>query len=304
MRAKRAISRRRAHFHARRSAFTLIELLVVIAVIGILTALLLPAVQAARESARRATCQNNLKQIGLAFHLHHDSYRQFPTGGWVALTPPNYIGGAPVIGAQQQAGWAFQILPFIEAVATWEGGQATTDKDRALVAIGTTNNLFFCPTRRPPQTVEYSDNYVPPLTGGKITHALCDYAASNKENTGVVRQARATKFAMISDGTTHTLMVGEKRLNLRYLGSKQDDDNQGYTAGFNFDTVRKTFRPPKPDYDSKFGDGDGLFGASHPGGLNILLADGSVRVLAYTISQRTFNLLGNIADGQQLGGDF
>src|SRR5262245_34250252 len=235
---------RRGHFHARNSAFTLIELLVVIAVISILMGLLLPAVQMARESARRATCQNNLKQIGLAFHLHHDQFREFPTGGFVALTPPNYVGGAPAVGAQQRAGWAFQILPFIEADATWGGGQATTDKDRALVAIRTTNNLFFCPTRRAPQTVTYPDNYVPPLTGGDITHALCDYAASNKENTGVVRQARATKFATIKDGTTNTLMVGEKRLNLRHLGSKQDDDNQGYTAGFNFDTVRKTLRPP------------------------------------------------------------
>jgi prepilin-type N-terminal cleavage/methylation domain-containing protein/prepilin-type processing-associated H-X9-DG protein len=295
---------RRGRFHARCSAFTLIELLVVIAVIGILMGLLLPAVQMARESARRATCQNNLKQIGLAFHLHHDQYREFPTGGFVALTPPNYIGGAPAVGAQQQAGWAFQILPFIEADVTWSGGQAITDKDRAVVAIGTTNNLFFCPTRRPPQTVTYPDNYVPPLTGGDITHALCDYAASNKENTGVVRQVRPTKFATIKDGTTNTLMVGEKRLNLRHLGSKQDDDNQGYTAGFNFDTVRRTVRPPLPDYDAQFGDGDGLFGSSHQGGLNILLADGSVRVLAYTISQRTFSLLGNVADGQQLGGDF
>ena len=295
---------RRGYFHARRSAFTLIELLVVIAVIGILMALLLPAVQSARESSRRATCQNNLKQIGLAFHLHHDAQRQFPTGGWVALTPPNYIGGAPAVGINQHAGWAFQILPYLEADVTWEGGQATNDTDRALFAIGTTNKIFFCPTRRDPQTVTYPDNYVPPLTGGDIIHALCDYAASNKESTGVVRQARVTKFATIKDGTSNTLMVGEKRLNVRYLGSKQDDDNQGYTAGFNFDTVRKTGSPPRPDYDSKFGDGDGRFGSSHPGGLNILLADGSVRVLAYTISQRTFSLLGNAADGQPLGGDF
>jgi prepilin-type N-terminal cleavage/methylation domain-containing protein/prepilin-type processing-associated H-X9-DG protein len=287
-----------------RAAFTLIELLVVIAIIGILMGLLLPAVQKVREAANRITCQNNLKQIGLAFHHHHDQFSRFPTGGWKALTPPNYISGSPATGRQQQAGWAFQILPYLEAENTWKGGQATTDTGRALVAISTPNKVFFCPSRRGPQTVTYPDNYQPPLTGGLITHALCDYAASNKEGTGVVVQGNATTFASITDGTSNTLMVGEKRLNLLYLGSKQSDDNQGYTAGFNYDTVRKTNRPPLPDYQAQFGDGAGLFGSSHTGGLNFCLADGSVRFLSYAISQRTFKLLGNISDGQPLPSDF
>jgi prepilin-type N-terminal cleavage/methylation domain-containing protein/prepilin-type processing-associated H-X9-DG protein len=291
-------------FLARQAAFTLIELLVVIAIIGILMGLLLPAVQKVREAANRIKCANNLKQIGLAFHHHHDQFHGFPTGGWNALTPPNYIGGSPATGKQQQAGWAFQILPFLEADNIWKGGQATTDVDRAVVAIGTPSSFFFCPSRRDPQTVTYKDNYQPPLTGGKITHALCDYAASNKEGTGVVVQGRSTQIAWITDGTTSTLMVGEKRLNLTYLGSKQPDDNQGYTAGFNFDTVRKTNRPPLPDYSAQFGDGAGLFGSSHPGGLNFCLADGSVRFISFTISQQTFSLLGIINDGQPIPGDF
>lgn len=288
----------------RRSAFTLVELLVVIAIIGSLMGLLMPAVQKIRESASRLRCQNNLRQIGLAFHHHHDQMGEFPTGGWFALTPPNYIGGVPAMGRKQQAGWAFQILPYLEAENVWRGGQATNDVDRALVAIGTTQKLYFCPSRRGPQTVTYPDNYLPPLTGGSITHALCDYAAGNKEGTGVVRQARATTFASISDGASNTLMVSEKRLNRRYLGMKQPDDNQGYTAGFNYDTVRKTARPPLPDYFAEFGDGAGLFGSSHTGGLNILLADGSVRFTSYAISPRTFYLLGNASDGQPLPGDF
>jgi prepilin-type N-terminal cleavage/methylation domain-containing protein/prepilin-type processing-associated H-X9-DG protein len=289
---------------SRRAAFTLIELLVVISIIGILMGLLLPAVQKVRESANRITCQNNLRQIGLAFHNHHGTRGEFPTGGWVALTPPNYSSGTPAVGKQQRAGWAFQILPFLEAEATWKGGQATTDTDRALVAIGTTNKMFFCPSRRGPQTVTYRDNYLPPLTGGMITHALCDYAASNKEGTGAVRQARATTFASITDGTSNTLLVSEKRLNLRYLGGKQPDDNQGYTAGFNYDTMRKTTRPPLPDYNAQFGDGAGLFGSSHTGGVNICLVDGSVRFLSYAISRQTFGLLGNASDGQPLPNDF
>jgi prepilin-type N-terminal cleavage/methylation domain-containing protein/prepilin-type processing-associated H-X9-DG protein len=287
-----------------RNGFTLIELLVILAIIGTLMGLLLPAVQKVRESANRMTCQNNLKQIGLAFLNHESQVGALPTGGWFALKPPNYVNGAPAVGERQQAGWAFQILPYLEADNTWLGGDATNDTGRALVAIGTTNRLFFCPSRRGPQTVTYKDNYQPPLTGGPITHALCDYAASNKENTGAVRQAVAVRIADITDGTSNTLLVSEKRLNLMYLGQKQQDDNQGYTAGFNNDTIRKTGRPPRPDYRAKYGDGGGLFGSSHTGGLNVVLADGSVRFLPYAISQRTFALLGSISDGQTLGPDF
>jgi prepilin-type processing-associated H-X9-DG protein len=192
----------------------------------------------------------------------------------------------------------------LEADTTWRGGQATNDTDRALVAIGATNKVFFCSSRRGPQTVTYKDNYQPPLTRGLIIHALCDYAASNKEGIGVVRQARATNFASITDGTSNTLMVSDKRLNRRYLGSKQPDDNQGYTAGFNYDTVRKTTRPPLPDYNAQFGDGAGLFGSSHTGGINVCLVDGSVRFSSYAISPRTFSLLGNVSDGQPLPSDF
>src|SRR5262252_1228415 len=111
----------------RRDGFTLIEVLVVIAIIAVMVGLLLPAVQKVREAANRISCQNNLKQMGLAFHMHHDQLGAFPTGGWIAYLPPNYNGGMPAVGKDQQAGWAFQILPFIEADNTWKGGQATTD---------------------------------------------------------------------------------------------------------------------------------------------------------------------------------
>jgi prepilin-type N-terminal cleavage/methylation domain-containing protein len=95
--------------HARRTGFTLVELLVVIAIIGILIGLLLPAVQAAREAARRAQCSNNLRQIGLAMHLHHDTYLRLPAGwdGYDAAGRPYGMGGPGW-------GWAARILPFIE----------------------------------------------------------------------------------------------------------------------------------------------------------------------------------------------
>jgi len=281
----------------RRRGFTLIELLVVIAIISILIGLLLPAVQKVREAASRTQCQNNLKQIGLAFHSHHDALQFFPTGGWDWTTPPTYVNGVPAVGADQQAGWGFQILPYIEQQAVWTGGQATTDFDRALMAIGAPIKTFFCPTRRAPQTVTYSlSGY---LGGTNATHGLCDYAASNLDNTGVVRQFRPTRMADIVDGTSNTCMVGDKRLNLARLGQPQADDNEGYTCGWNEDTVRWTSQRPQPDFvgdPSLFG--GKLFGSSHIGRFNMVFADGSVRSISYSISQTTFKALGDIADGQ------
>src|SRR5262245_58693636 len=104
---------------AARTGFSLIELLVVIAINGSLIGLLLPAVQKVREAARRMTCQNHLRQISLSFHNHHDQLLSFPSGGHEWWTQPTYINGAPATGAAQQAGWGFQILPFIDAENVW-----------------------------------------------------------------------------------------------------------------------------------------------------------------------------------------
>jgi prepilin-type N-terminal cleavage/methylation domain-containing protein len=273
----------------RRGGFTLIELLVVIAIIGVLISLLLPAVQKVRESASRVQCSNNLRQIGVAFHAHHDQHHSFPSGGWQWWTPPNYINGQPAIGAQQQAGWGFQILPYIEAADVWNAGP--------LVAIATPNAIFFCPSRRDAQTVTYLDEYTPPLTGGPITHALCDYAGSNLEGTGAVQQFNPVRMGAISDGTSVTLLVSEKRLNLSNLGQPQPDDNEGYTCGFDDDTIRSTAHPPAQDFHGTTFDPLVRFGSSHPVGINALMADGSIHVISYSIDAATFSLLGGISDG-------
>ena len=268
--------------------FTLVELLVVIAIIGILIALLLPAIQAAREAARRTRCLNNLKQIGLACLNHEEQLGYLPTGGWDWTEPPTFRNGVPMVGAEQRAGWGFQILPYIEGSNVFNDGP--------LAAVSTIQAAFFCPSRREPQTVTIEDDYLPPLTGTVVTHALCDYAASNREGTGAVRRYEPVFLRQIIDGTSQTFLVGEKRLNLRYLGEPQDDDNEGYTAGWNEDTIRRTDEEPKPDFQGN-GDGEKRFGSSHPRMLHMAFVDGSVRPVSYGIDDDLFANLGNKADG-------
>ncbi len=271
--------------------FTLVELLVVISIIGVLIALLLPAVQASREAARKTQCVNNLKQIGLAFQNHDGAHGVFPSGGWNWNHQPTYDNGRPVSGADQHAGWGFQILPYIEAQNVWNAGP--------IEAIGAELSVYFCPSRRPPQSIVRPDKYIPALTGSTIRHALCDYATSNREMTGVLRRFEPIGLREVTDGTTHTLLAADKRLNLAHLGEDQDDDNEGYTVGWNEDTIRRTDESPAPDH---FGDGDGdkLFGSSHPGIINAALVDGSVRTVSFNIDKDVFELLGNISDGEQV----
>jgi prepilin-type processing-associated H-X9-DG protein len=298
----------------------LIELLVVIAIIAVLIGLLVPAVQKVREAANSASCRNNLKQIGLAFQLHHDALKCFPGGGDLWSFPPTYINGTPATKKDQKAGWGFQILPFIEAESAWRGGPATNDLDRILTAVGTPNPIFFCPSRRSPMTIvenydpsqgdagtSYFD-HLPQPHPSQIVFALCDYAASNLDNTGVVVRTSGstlygpaplgnTRIAQITDGTSSTLLVADKRLNLALLGQPQEDDSQGYTTGFDENTMRTTNLPPAPDF-SGTGTAGEMFGSSHINGFNAVFADGSVHIIRYSIDPVVFSRLGNKSDGQ------
>jgi prepilin-type N-terminal cleavage/methylation domain-containing protein/prepilin-type processing-associated H-X9-DG protein len=289
----------------RTQGFTLIELLVVIAIIAILMGLLLPAVQASREAGRRVSCQNNLKQFGLAFQGHHDQHGFLPSGGWDWYTPPSYSDGVPLIGADQEGGWGFQILPFMEAGNVWAGGQAKTDFDRALVAIATPNSAFYCPSRRAPTTVTYSEptwQGISYLNEQTATHGLSDYAASNDKGTGVVRRYDPLRLADVTDGTSNTLLIGDKRLNLAQLGQHPKDDNEGYTAGFDQDTVRRTDLPPAPDHRGSEPTGENRFGSSHPGGINAVFVDGSVHFIKFSINPQVFDSLGKRGDGRVMQG--
>jgi prepilin-type N-terminal cleavage/methylation domain-containing protein len=157
--------------------FTLVELLVVIAIIGVLVALLLPAVQAAREAARRAQCSNQLRQIALAWQLHHDTHQFFPSAGWGYAWTGDPDRG---FGKTQSGSWAYSCLPFLEQAALHEmgSGAAGTAKDELLAdASQIPVSTFYCPSRRAPEAYPAPVNNVHNM-GDRDTLARSDYAAN------------------------------------------------------------------------------------------------------------------------------
>ena len=317
----------------RTSAFTLVELLVVIAIIGILIALLLPAIQAAREAGRRTQCGNNLRQLGVAFQTHLDAIRIYPTaGGPNHEFLPSFASGKPQPAPYQHAGWGYQVLPYIEETAIWRGGSATTDAERGLYAIGQPIGAMFCPSRRPPTTTTFSKNYLHPAPGinKSAPHAKNDYAASSLSTTsingnksmpegvgivininawnftnptgaGVSKRTQGIRPKHVTDGISKTLILGEKRMNRQYLDQNTPNDNEGYACGWNHDTVRHTVNDLKPDFDdpnSGITDGD-RFGSSHPTGIMVVFADTSTMMIPYEIETLGLRRMGERADGGQ-----
>ncbi|MCZ2343942.1 MAG: DUF1559 domain-containing protein [Bacteroidales bacterium] len=266
--------------HAHRRGFTLIELLVVIAIIAILIGLLLPAVQKVRDASDRATCQNHLKQIGLAFHNFHDSQGRLPMGGKnaddsPASTPANCCGPSK----RSEWSWTWEILPYIEQSAI---AQQTSDS----VVYRSIVKIYYCPTRRMPQ-----------LYGSS---AKVDYAGNAGDNgsNGVLMRTgtRALKLTSIKDGLSNTVMVGEKRLKLDRLG-QSFDDNEAYVApGWDSEIYRRAItgapagsRGPSLDLETSTDDnGLNAFGSSHGTGINAAMSDGSVRIIRYDPDPENF----------------
>jgi prepilin-type N-terminal cleavage/methylation domain-containing protein len=168
----------------RRRAFSLVELLVVIAIIGVLVALLLPAVQAAREAARRAQCANHLKQLGLAAQMQHDAIGHFAAGGWSFAWVGDSDRGS---GMEQPGGWIFNTLPYLEQGGLYrrsKGLSGTTKLDAAAAMCGTPIPVLNCPSRReskpyPAIVGPTLPQSVTPRNAATLTHvALSDYAAN------------------------------------------------------------------------------------------------------------------------------
>lgn len=277
------------------AGFTLIELLVVIAIIAVLIALLVPAVQKVRESAARTQCENNLKQMGLAMHNHHDVHKVLPSGGDHWSQPPTYLAlGMPATKQAQLAGPFFAILPYLEQHAVWEGGGQTSIANAQIAAIGAPIPVYFCPTRRRPMVLPATTAWYGP--SGSYGHAMLDYAVSNIEGNGAIQRNRCLSLNNIKDGTTNTILVGESRKDISGLGQYMGDDNEGYTSGWDHDIVRSTAVTPLKDAQGT-GWGELRFGSSHIQGCFFLFADGSVRMISYSVSQANFANMGNINDG-------
>jgi prepilin-type N-terminal cleavage/methylation domain-containing protein len=294
-----------------RRAFTLVELLVVITIIGILVALLLPAVQSVREAARRTLCGNNLKQIGLAFQQVHEKYNYFPNAGNGYECSRTMINGVPASPNKQAWSWGYQILPMLGYDILWAN---TDDKIVASTPIAS----YFCPTRRRPVAIcggswavwnypraqgDYAGNAGTTTDGGDGAGVWGD---GSKD--GVVDRMGTVVISMakIIDGPQQTILVGEKLLNVDYCTTlNQPDDNDGYVGGMQDDVVRwcpndgsgSGYIGPRLDYHgpvdqySHLYPHNYIFGSSHPQLAQFVFCDGSVHGLSYTIDVETFRRL-------------
>lgn len=290
-----------------RIAFTLIELLVVIAIIGVLIALLLPAVQRVRESANRVTCSNNLKQMGLGCQMHQDVHGILPDGGggwWSARSKA--ADGSPLVAPKQEWGWAYQLLPYIEQESLWKNASDTFIAAQPI-------RLYFCPSRRPTMfwVMPGVQSGMPNGPRGQLDYAGNggtdgDFPNGSYGHNGlIVRRTEvvapflglSVSLARVTDGLSNTMLIAERNVNVARLGdSSQWDENNGYVDGFDWDAIRWGYQPPAPDrHDDTYY--DTRFGSSHTAGINAVLGDGSVRLIRFTISPETFKRLCARDDG-------
>jgi prepilin-type N-terminal cleavage/methylation domain-containing protein len=322
-----------------RTAFTLIELLVVITIIGILIALLLPAVNSVRETARRTECQNNLRNIGQAWMNYEVRFKHLPSNGWGW----QWVGD-PDRGYQdkQTGGWIYNVLTDLEQdnLRKLGSGMAGTDKKNALRTLQSTPiPIFNCPSRRSP--IAYAnvrhrgDGSCKPAAWAE-QHARTDYAANAGDasansfagpgslsagddatppaspwtavatasgHTGVTSVRSKIKLNQITDGQSQTYLVGEKYMDpMRYTDGNSPHDDVSMYQGFDYDVNRWT--KELPIRDTQGFDSAGRFGAVHAGGCYFTMADSTMKFISYSIDQKVHQYLGSRNDGEVIDQNF
>lgn len=283
--------------------FTLVELLVVIAIIGILIALLLPAVQAAREAARRMQCTNHLKQIGLALHNYHDTHNHFPLPGMIA----------------NKLGWTVSILPQIEysTIADKMDYSAGSHMDPGKAEPAATRiDTYLCPSATSEDEKSkysgeewegerlYTSHYygilgpigVNPVEGERYEEGGRSEPFGGYAEQGIFWQF-GCKLRDITDGTSNTLMIGEiswkKMSKYRAWHRAKFGDDRGTL----YILSKSLEYPINSENESKWN--SVAFGSNHPAGANFVNADGSVHFVSDTINFENYLALGS-RDGDEV----